>query len=209
MRKSFVAFVCGAIVFVLFLSPICNSVAQAKGNYTPRIESLNENSLNDEIADIEQASAFRVLNLLEEMPDSVAESGIEAGVEWLNANKGSDFSGQKFVAKGEYLDLVEYPNVIKPASVGGCIWGITKAIAMNALPWSKIVKIKKAVKIMGGTRVVANTVIKAYKHQRNLGYGRTKAIKRAIDVTKRAVPREYVKHWVEFFSLGVVKKECF
>lgn len=29
--------------------------------------------------------------------------------------------------------------------------GITKAIAMNALPWSRYLKIKKAVKIMGGT----------------------------------------------------------
>jgi hypothetical protein len=77
--------------------------------------------------------------------------------------------------------------------------GIAKAIAMNALPWSKILKIKKAVKIMGGTKVVAKTVVNAYKHQRNLGYGKTKAIKRALDVTKRALPAEYAKHWVEFF----------
>ncbi|MGT4652318.1 hypothetical protein [Bacillus cereus] len=90
-----------------------------------------------------------------------------------------------------------------------CIWGIWKAIAMNALPWSKILKIKKAVKIMGGTRVVANALIKAYKHQRNLGYARAKSIKKAINVTKRALPAEYAKHWVEFFSLGVVQKECF
>ncbi|MDV3451206.1 hypothetical protein VSS76_13440 [Bacillus safensis] len=57
--------------------------------------------------------------------------------------------------------------------------------------------------------MVANALIKAYKHQRNLGYSRAKSIKKAINVTKRALPAEYAKHWVESFSLGVVQKECF
>lgn len=59
---------------------------------------------------------------------------------------------------------------------------------------------------MGGTKVVAKTMFNAYKHQRNLDYSRAKVIKKAINITKRALPAEYAKHWVEFFSLGAVKK---
>lgn len=202
--------------FSILVSLICLSLAfsfilPAKSISAQTDESIVSDSdvlLND-FPDMDVN--FAILELLEKLPDEVASKGIEKSVEWFNKNKGNEFAGQKFIADGEYLKLS--PDFDEPVmstlSVSGCIWGIGKAIAMNALPWSKILKIKKAVKIMGGTRVVANALIKAYKHQRNLGYSRAKSIKKAINVTKRALPAEYAKHWVEFFSLGVVQKECF
>ncbi|MEB8265316.1 hypothetical protein [Mammaliicoccus sciuri] len=35
--------------------------------------------------------------LLEKMPDDVADKGIDSAVQWLNANKYSEFKGYKFV----------------------------------------------------------------------------------------------------------------
>ncbi|PAD92341.1 hypothetical protein CHH52_10155 [Shouchella clausii] len=170
---------------------------------------LEEHYLEEEAEQLEEG-LLDVMDLFVAIPDEIIEYGtMNDGIEWLNANKGPEFEGQIFVADGDSIVLEVDPDYIGVMGVGDCIWAIGKAIAMNALPWAKIVKIKKAVQIMGGTRVVANTLINAYKHQRNLGYSRSKAIKRAIDVSKRAVPRVYVKHWVEFFSLGAIQKNCF
>ena len=40
------------------------------------------------------------------MPDAVANSGIDSGVEWLNENKGSEFAGYTFIADGDNLTAV-------------------------------------------------------------------------------------------------------
>ncbi|WP_117168887.1 hypothetical protein [Paraliobacillus sediminis] len=207
MKKKVLKFFTGLICATLIVASVGPSVAEAKSGVVQSNEQ--EEILENELQDID--ASLDILTLIEDLPEEIAENGINESVIWLNDNKGETFANQEFVANGEYLELkdVTNKNLIQMASVGGCVWGIAKAIAMNALPWSKILKIKKAVKIMGGTKVVAKTVINAYKHQRNLGYGRAKAIKRAMNVTKRAVPGEYVKHWVELFSLGVVKKQCF
>ncbi|MFP7312129.1 hypothetical protein [Bacillus safensis] len=191
--------------FSVFVNFICLSLAlsvilPAKSIFAQTDENIvsDEDLLLNDFPDMDVN--FSLLELIEELPDEVASKGIDESVKWLNKNKGDEFVGQEFIADGEYLKLLSDFNepVMSTSSVSGCIWGIGKAIAMNALPWSKILKIKKAVKIMGGTRVVANALIKAYKHQRNLGYSRAKSIKKAINVTKRALPAEYAKHWLSF-----------
>lgn len=206
MNKNFLKTFIGFICFVMLLTPVSTSFAQTK-NDIEELPNEDQKILENELQEIE--GNLHILELIEELPEDIAESGIEEGVKWLNANKGVEFAGIKFIDNDGYLDLVENDATFGTYSIGGCVWGITKAIAANALPWSKILKIKKAVKIMGGTKVVAKTVVNAYKHQRNLGYGKAKAIKRALNVTKRALPAEYAKHWVEFFSLGVITKQCF
>lgn len=141
--------------------------------------------------------------LIEEMPIEVAEAGIEEGVQWLNDNKGDEFYGKVFIADGENVDLIADPNMMTTYGIVACGAAIVGAITMNAWPWAKILKVKKAVQLLGGSKVMAKTLVTAYKHQRNLGYSKATAAKRAIDVTKRALPGEYVKALTEFLSLKI------
>lgn len=207
MNKKLFKLITGLICLVMLVTPISTPLAQEKGDLD-ELSNEEEELLENELQEFQ--GSLLILELIEELPENIAENGIEEGVAWLNTNKGEELQGIKFINDNGNLNVIEdNDSLISTFGVMDCAWGIGKAIAANALPWSKILKIKKAVKIMGGTKVVAKTMVTAYKHQRNLGYGKAKAIKRAINVTKKALPAEYAKHWVEFFSLGVVKKHCF
>jgi hypothetical protein len=176
--RSFISLICA----VLFLSPVSTTFAQAQ-NAPEELSNTDQDLLENELEEFE--SSLLLLELIEDLPEEIAEKGINEGVAWLNQNKGEDLANITFINNNGYLDMEGNTNpLISTYSIGGCAWGIAKAIAMNALPWSKILKIKKAVKIMGGTKVVAKTVVNAYKHQRNLGYGKTKAIKFVLNFYK-------------------------
>lgn len=69
--------------FTIFSFPVANAEARTTKNETKQIES--------EIEDYEALSPL--LELVEKLPDAVANSGIDSGVEWLNVNKGSGFAG--------------------------------------------------------------------------------------------------------------------
>ncbi|MEG7970004.1 MULTISPECIES: hypothetical protein [Bacillus cereus group] len=204
MSKSFLRLgilFCSFLMFsTIFSFPVANAEVKTTKNEAKQIES--------EIEDYEALSPL--LELVEKMPDAVANSGIDSGVEWLNENKGSEFAGYTFIADGYNLTTVaDNLNGSLRGVSWDCISSAGKAIAVNALPWAKILKVKQAAKLMGGINSMTKTIVTAYKHQRNLGYGRGNAIKRAVSVSTRALPGETQKAVLEFFELGDVIKNCF
>ncbi|CAM4190526.1 MULTISPECIES: hypothetical protein [Staphylococcus] len=148
-------------------------------------------------------------NLLEKMPESIAEKGIDEGVKWLNKNKGDEYIGYVFINENNNLKLIKDPDRIQPrANLTACISAIGVVIASNAIPWAKIIKVKKAMKAKGGIQTMAKAISTAYKHQRKLGYSRKNAIKRAADVATRTFPKATRNAVIEFFSLGGLSS-CF
>lgn len=207
-KKSFKVIIMG-LCFTLFISFGIVQPANAAG-WQEKDFSSNSDVENIEVeAEALEESLGGVLGLIEEMPIEIAEAGIEEGVQWLNDNKGDEFFGQLFIADGENVDLIADPNMITTYGIVACGAAIAGAFAMNAWPWAKILKVKKAVQLLGGSKVMAKTLVNAYKHQRNLGYSKATAAKRAIDVTKRALPGEYIKALTEFLSLKMVIAKCF
>ena len=82
------------------------------------------------------------------MPDSVANKGIDSGVKWLNQNKGQDYKGYKFIATDRNIQLVPNGKTIVTYGKGACVLAIGNAIAQNAIPWAKILKVKKQLKLL-------------------------------------------------------------
>ncbi|HDA0860675.1 TPA: hypothetical protein R8C90_002740 [Staphylococcus aureus] len=81
------------------------------------------------------------------MPESIAEKGIDEGVKWLNKNKGDEYIGYIFINENNNLKLIKDPDRIQPrANLTACISAIGVVIASNAIPWAKIIKVKKAIK---------------------------------------------------------------
>ena len=42
--------------------------------------------------------------LIEKLPDSVTNNGIDSGVKWLNQNKGQDYKGYKYMLQTEIFN---------------------------------------------------------------------------------------------------------
>lgn len=91
----------------------------------------------------------------------------------------------------------------------GCISAAGKALVINAFPWAKVLKIKKAAKLAGGINTLTKTVVKAYKVKRGFGYSRSYSIKWAVKRATRSMPVETQKAALELFSIGDVVDNCF
>lgn len=149
------------------------------------------------------------LGLIENMPEDVADNGIDSGVKWLNENKNSDYDGYKFIAQNGNVQLVQDKEGFQTEGAGACVTAVGAAIAQNAIPWAKILKVKKAAKAMGGIQKMSGKISTAYKHQRNLGKSKTAALKAGTSVAMRTFPEATRNAVIEFFSLGAVGTACF
>lgn len=194
---------------VLFSSTVLVSVGNAETKPLPNPNEGFDKLIEGEIMVLEELDPFFVL--LEELPMEIAEAGIVESVEWLNINKGEEFDGAEFVADGENLKTVELNDgVIETYGWGfACINSVIIALAANLIPWAKILKVKKAAKLVGGLNTVVKNTIRAYKHQRNLGYSKKNAMKRAVDVVGRTFPADTKQAFIDVFSLGGVMGNCF
>lgn len=143
------------------------------------------------------------------MLDSVANKGIDSGVKWLNQNKGQDYKGYKFIATDRNIQLVPNGKTIVTYGKGACVLAIGNAIAQNAIPWAKILKVKKATKAVGGIQKLSGKIKVAYKHQRNLGKSRKVTLKSGTKVAMKAFPKATRQVVLELFSLGRVATACF
>ncbi|WP_456279980.1 hypothetical protein M1D98_02760 [Bacillus sp. K7] len=201
--KQLVIVICFSLIFTTITIPIASAKESS--------DDVSSEQVNVE-AQIMKRTLEPLLELIDQMPEDVAEQGINSGIEWLNVHKGNEFVGYEFVADGENLTAVKtVQESIGPfivLSTWSCISSAAKAIAVNAIPWAKILKVKKAAKLMGGLNSMTKTIITAYKHQRNLGLSRTNAIKKAVKVSTKALPDETQKAVLEFFSLGDVVDNC-
>ncbi|MFP7487943.1 hypothetical protein SFC65_27730 [Priestia filamentosa] len=205
MKKSQRQLVLAICLSLIFATIVAMPMARAEEN-----SDVSSEKINTEARQIEEI-LDPFLQLIDDMPEDVAEGDISEGVEWLNKNKGDEFKEYKFIADGENLKTIkiEDSNQIKTMSVWPCISSVGKALAVNVFPWSKILKVKQAAKLMGGLNSMTKTIITAYKHQRNLGLSKTNAIKKAVSISTKTLPGETQKAVLELFSLGDVVDSCF
>ncbi|MDE9992551.1 hypothetical protein O0I32_12605, partial [Staphylococcus pseudintermedius] len=124
-------------------------------------------------------------------------------------NKTHDYDGYKFVSKNGDLQLVEDGKGVITYGAGACVAAVGVALAQNAIPWAKILKVKKAAKAVGGIQKLAGKISTAYKHQRNLGKSRSAALKSGAKIAMKAFPEATRSAVIEFFSLGAVGAACF
>lgn len=159
-----------------------------------------------------------ILDLIDRLPESVSDRGIEASANWLNKNKGKELSNIKFSSDSEnmYITQTDSPqdntsnNVVKAAGwaeAGACAVALGTA-AVQALPWAKLLKLKKAAKVAGGLEKLFTKLINSYKHQLNLGYSKTNAAKRAVNIVANNFPKDLKDALLEVLGIGGAITAC-
>ncbi|HGH0791610.1 hypothetical protein O0K47_02605 [Staphylococcus pseudintermedius] len=162
-NNFFIKSALSVVAFTLLTSSLGYSYVEASEN-AANVQKVDVSQVDKESANLEK-ELNTYLTLIEKMPDSVANQGIDSGVKWLNQNKGKSYEGYSFVNENNHLKLVQDDNaVVYKANWGACISVVGVAIACNAIPWAKILKVKKAAKAVGGIQKLTKVVVTAYKH---------------------------------------------
>ncbi|KAL2133489.1 hypothetical protein VTI74DRAFT_2254 [Chaetomium olivicolor] len=152
-------------------------------------------------------SLDRLLSEIEEIPDEVLEKGDEALHKWLVDHgrrpgneplKRDEDSGApaetEIDARG--LSLIERGELVVRASwwkTAKCIAAIIKLLATTAVPASKLLRIKKYIKALGGTKKAVKLLLKATSKAERLRIGGKALVNLAS----------------ELLGISSVKKNCF
>lgn len=210
MKKSVLKGVIATSAVTLLLGLTGETYAHANelASQQNQQEKPSQSQINTESVNLEEG-INSYLGLIEKMPESVTDQGINSGVTWLNKNKTEDYEGYKFIAKNGNIQLVKDTKGVVTYGAGACAAAVGAAIAQNAIPWAKILKVKKAAKAVGGIQKLSGKISTAYKHQRNLGKSKSAALKSGTKVAMKAFPETTRNAVIEFFSLGAVGSACF
>lgn len=165
---------------------------------------------NERLADSEMFDQTEsVLKSIENIPNAVLDKGIEATAEWFEKETSLFVSiyyrdGEGFLKFGE-----QDPNVIRTSNVLGCITAVGVALVSNAFSFSKITKIKSALKALGGTSKAVKDIKKWYDKYRYGGFSRYKAMDKALDKVSKNLNKDVKNALLDFFSLTGVAANCF
>lgn len=163
-----------------------NAAVAAENN---SFESKNTMTASIEVgAELNQKELEYALATIEQIPDSALESE-EAFSAW----------------KDNYLSNLTQPR----ASVGGCAWEITKALAANIFIFSKVTKLKTVIKGAGGAKAVASKAKKAYDAARKAGKSKNEAIAAASRSIEAHGGEQAASLLLELFSVDGVVTGCF
>lgn len=131
-----------------------------------------------------------VFSAIEEIPASVIARGDEATRRWLARRLQASDGPQR-------------------QGVLGCAAAIGTALVLNAIAVSKILKIRAAIRAVGGVRNFARILVSAYWKARRWGYSRWGAIKYAAKRAAQVSGKDIVDALLSLFSLGSVVDACF
>ncbi|WP_426891894.1 hypothetical protein [Rossellomorea aquimaris] len=94
-------------------------------------------------------------------------------------------------------------------SVAGCVAAVGIAIVSNGLPFSKILKVKSAIKALGGVSKTVSKVKKYYDKYRFNGFSRNDSIRKALDSASDGLAANTKSALLDFFNLTNVVANCF
>ena len=111
----------------------------------------------DQSAPLEQA-----FDAITSIPDSVLDEGDDALTAWLTTHG----AAPKLSARGPLIE--QRQSIFQMAQ---CAAAILKAVAENALPVSKLRRIKELIKLLGGASKVAKLLLKARTFKQIIAIG--------------------------------------
>jgi hypothetical protein len=162
----------------------------------------------------------KVLMAIENIPVEVIEQGAESTAEWLQNETGIGIT----LEDGENLifDLPEeqrtvntspivspgYPIVSPDLNVPACIVAVGIAIVSNALPFTKITKVKSALQALGGTTAAINKIKKRYDIYRYGGFTIRRALQKAMDDVSSGLSSTLKAAFLDLFNLTSIIANC-
>ncbi|WP_264739801.1 hypothetical protein [Cytobacillus firmus] len=99
-------------------------------------------------------------------------------------------------------------GAIQALSVSGRVAAVGIALVSNGLPFSKILKVKDAIKALGGvTKAVSNKSY--YDKYRYNGFSRSDSIRKALNSASDGLAASKKSALLDFFNLTNVVATCF
>ncbi|MCY7450466.1 hypothetical protein [Bacillus altitudinis] len=151
-------------------------------------------------------SVKAILQAIEEIPEYIIDEGLVKTARWIEEN-----SGLKTTIQGERLlfDLNEKKEIsIKNINIPACVGAIGVAIISNGIPISKILKLKKAIGMFGGTIKLVESIKYFYDQYRKQGNSRKVALKKASQKVSNQVDKNLRPALLDFFNISAVIGAC-
>lgn len=123
------------------------------------------------------------------IPDAAIAKGERAVRKWLSRRLQDDAEGQ---GRGFW----------------GCVWAVGKFVALNAIPVAKILKIRQAIKALGGVRNFVAIFQYAYRAARKKGYKKWGAVWFAARHVAEVSGVEVASAIAAFFEIDAVWNNC-
>lgn len=189
--KYLILFLSAVFLFSSIMVPTVSAKEQA--------QNIPEEIVNEE--DFEPVN--KVLSAIEKLPEDVYAQGEQATVEWLSQETGYEV----------YVDdngMVQFEdNRMKVQfNLAACIGAVGVAVVSNGLPFTKLLKVKKALKALGGTTKAIKKIKKSYDEYRYNGFSRKKSLKKAVNDASSTLGKDLKGALLDFFNISAVIGSC-
>ncbi|MGI8313780.1 hypothetical protein [Halobacillus mangrovi] len=219
--KRKLKYLCSLICTVLLFS----AFSLAFGQSVNASETIEQPLLEEELFS-ENGDFIKFLKGVENLPYGIEKQGAEKVAKWLT-NK----TGVEVIAEDENLLIPSLANVnlgsdqhIGNVNIGSdqtttestvttmgtwsCITAVGLMIGTVGFPLSKILKLKKAISLLGGVTKTVERIYEKYKLYRSWNYTRTYAWKRAVSKTSSTLGSDVRYAFLDFFNITNVINQC-
>lgn len=208
MKKYFPFF----LAFLLAFATITPSFASAKeeGEIDAPTGSLESELLSP------GSDFVKFLEGIEQLPASVEKQGPEKVASWLTEKTGVEVTtnGDNLVVPSlSDVDVKESKtsadsSAIQPAGAWDCVIAVGLMIGTVGFPLSKIVKLKKAINLLGGVKKTVDRIYSKYKSLKKQRWRTVDAWKEAVKRTTNNLPKDVGEAFLDFFNISNVIRQC-
>ncbi|MEK4581898.1 hypothetical protein [Bacillus sp. FSL R12-0074] len=200
-KKKFLPVLIGTFLF----SSVVPGISFAAETKNAKVEQQQQQAIDNEMF----SQSKTILQAIENIPNSVVEQGPQKTAEWLQNKTGYYVSiDNKENLIFNEIDPAKSKN-IQSFSASACIGAVGVALVSNGIPFTKILKVKSALKALGGTANAVSKIKKYYDSYRYNGFSRNDSIKKALNKASSGLAGDTKAALLDFFNLSNVIANCF
>ncbi|AIU75243.1 hypothetical protein [Bacillus velezensis] len=192
-----------AVVSVFLFSILGTTAAEAAES--PNNQSLvRDTNLEKEFSSL--LSSQKALYAIENIPDSVVNQGSDAILDWFRNNINDQSLINDMNAAATELHQSDKP--FKTQGVLGCISAVGTALASLAFAPAKLLKIKKAIKALGGVKTFVTKTYQYYNYYKKKYRSKKTAWNKAVSKAASKASPEIKEAIMDFFGITAIVSAC-
>ncbi|GAA2525213.1 hypothetical protein [Pilimelia columellifera] len=190
LRHALIAVTASAVVLTGLAHRASAAPAPAPATTSTSSMAMIEDNDYD---DLTEAQLLPAMQVIEDIPEDVIAAGDEAVRAHLEVEVGKLQDAENAAVRGAWA----------------CAVAVGVAILSNVFTVAKVLKIRAAIKVAGGSAKFAKKTIAAYKYARKGGMNKWDAIRYAGIEMGKGLGGETVAALLSLFVIDKVVKECF
>lgn len=192
-----------AVVSVFLFSILGTTAAEAVES--PNDQSLvRDTNLEEEFPSL--LSSQKALYAIENIPESVIDQGSDAILKWFRNNTDDQSIVDDMNAAVEQMKQSDKP--FKTEGVISCIGAVGGAVAGLVLYPAKLLKIKKALKALGGVKTFVTKTYQYYNHYKKKYRSKKTAWNKAVSKAASKASPEIKEAIMDFFGITTIVGAC-